>query len=78
MSRIISNGLPAVSNGLTCMPDEGSVKSTLVAVSISSKRVSILAGATRTPDGRLKHFREKCYRLLIEMFQIFMPCNVWV
>lgn len=68
MSRIISDGLPVVSNGLTCLPDEGSVKSILVTVRISRKRVSLLAGDTL--EDRLKHFREKCYRSLIEMFQV--------
>ena len=76
MSRIISNGLPVVLNGLTYLPDECSVKSKLATVGISSKRVSILAGDT--VDDRLKHFREKCYRLHVEMFQILMPYSVCV
>jgi hypothetical protein len=64
VSRIISNCLPFVSNGLTYLPNEDSVKSKQATVRISSKRVSVLAGDTVV--GRLKHFREKCYRLNIE------------
>lgn len=76
MSRIISYGLPVVSNGRTYLPDEGSVKSELATVGISSKLVSILAGDN--VDDRLKHFRGKFYRLHIEMFQVLMPYSVWV
>jgi len=56
VSRIISNGLPVVFNGLTYLPDEGSVKSKLATMVIPSKHVSKLAAYT--VDGRLKHFRE--------------------
>lgn len=52
------------------------VKSKQATGGISSKRVSVLAGDT--VEGRLKHFREKCYRLHIEMFQILMSYTVWV
>jgi hypothetical protein len=76
VNRIVSNGLPVVSNGLTYLPDEGSVKSKLATVGISSKRVSIMAG--NTLEDRRKHFHEKCYRLHIEMFQVLMPYTVWV
>ena len=76
VSRIVSTGSPVVSNGLTYLPDEGSLKSKLSTVGISSKRVSVLAGDT--VEDRRKRFREKCYRLHIEMFQILMPYIVWV
>jgi hypothetical protein len=66
--------MPIVSNGLTYLPDEGSVKSKLATVVISSKRVSILTGDN--VENRRKHFREKCYRLHIEMFQVLMPYTV--
>jgi hypothetical protein len=66
VSRIISTGSPVVSNGLTYLPDEGSVKSKLATVGISSMRVSMLAGDA--VEDRRKHFREKCYRLHIETF----------
>jgi hypothetical protein len=65
-----------VSDGLTYLPDEGSMKSKLATVGISRKYVSLLAGDT--VEDRLKRFREKCYRLHIEMFQVLMPYTVWV
>jgi hypothetical protein len=76
LSRIIAKGLPVVSNGLTYLPDEGSVKSKRTTVGASSKRVSILAGDT--VEDRRKYCREKCYRLHIEMFQVLMPYTFWV